>query len=93
MWVLTLIIGLIVGWYGSQLFELLQKILSGLKDLEKAEKQKEQSGIVRPGQVTEKGKFIQLPSQPAEDSNIVRSPSPREFARQQIVDEKMDRKI
>lgn len=82
MWLLTLIIGLVIGWFARTLVDLIRQVAQKIKGIEEALETKEhdEPGIVRPGIIQRPTGITKLKPVDDGESSIVRSPSPRQVA-------------
>lgn len=98
MWLATLIIGLIIGWFARTLVDLIRQVLQKINLVSVAieAQDEEEAGISRPGIVTTSGGIKKLkPVSQSEDneSPIVRAPSPRQVALEEEANRKRPRTL
>lgn len=99
MWLLTLIIGLIVGWFARTLVDLIRQVQEKIIGIDHDIKahDEEEPGVVRPGltysDAPRPARITKLKPPEDEDSDIVRSPSPRQVALEEEANRKRVRTL
>lgn len=93
MWLLTLIIGSILGWYAHELINLLKQLVDKSVELKETVEKipEDEPGVISGGKVYSRGKIQKLKpvdNSDEDDSPIVRSLTPEQFAIQQVADER-----
>lgn len=95
MWLLTLIIGLIIGWFARTLVDLIRQVQEKISKIDRdiESQDEEEPGITRPGSVSTPAGITKLKPTQNEDSDIVRSPSPRQVALEEEANRKRVRTL